>query len=1418
MIQERSLSKAQLISVLDHAPMAVLVGSSDNHTLLYANCRAKDTFLADIGDDELYDLLNATEVQAREYRHPVSGLLYQFNGQIIDWDGEPVHIIYITDIKEKKCEEECTNAQSDACADVSEQQRLEEELNSVNEKTRDIINAIPGGVAIYRISDIFETVYFSDGVPALTGYSVEEYRDLVKQDAAEMIYQEDIGLVAAKAREVIESRGIAMLEFRKQHRDGHVVWVRVQAKWMGEDEGYPLLHCVFHNISDLKETQFEMQQLINSIPGGIASCRLEGECLIPLFYSDGVPALTGHSRNEYDALAAADLLAVVYELDKERVKAAVKNALYSGEVLDISYRTYHKNGGLIWLHVKGQRMGPLAESAKFYAVFMGMSDEARLFQEMANDTADGIYVIGKENKELFYVNESEKLFVKGRPCLGMKCYTALHGKSEPCEFCHLRSQEPDLEDGEAEVEDSGHVYTIRFKEVDWNGIPAYVKYIRDTTEEAKTRRERDRLEQYFQNMLKNLPGGVAVVRYEKDGGMIPEYISEGLAATTGMTLEETWKLYQEDALKGVHPDDREHTIQQLADYIASGKKRCEIEYRLLNGTGDYVWVKNTLSLIQSEGGEQKLYSVYSDMTLEREERAHVWQQYNDLILQHYQRHDPNALVLGHCNITQNFIIEIMDHTGLALRETFGSVREEFFIGLSTLIDENERQAFRDIYLREPSLAAFERGETEQTKEFYVHLPNEDSGRYVQFEMHMVSTPDSGDVTGILTVTDITEQVVSDRILHQLSVTGYDFAADLDLTRDTYKILSLDQNAHFVPPKQGKHSKWMEYMMEHRVVPKDREKYWNGLNMGRMAERLEQGGAYTFAFSLIDDDGDVRTKNMTVSPIDLRLGRVCLSRTDITDSIREQQRLLRVIAYTCELAGFIDVFTCSFTMYTRQMVLENLPPHTAGDYNTSLDNLAGYYETAADREAVKQQFRLENLLRQLEEKPDGYDFVLPYQSPEGNLRYKQVNVLWGDQNHKTVCLVRADVTDMLAAERDAKAELEKALELSREASRAKSDFLSAMSHDIRTPMNAIMGMTTLANANAGDPMRVQSCLQKISMSSKHLLSLINDVLDMSRIEQAKIELNRERLYMPELVVQATEIIAPQAEAAGLKYDVQTGEIHHPYFYGDALRTNQILINILGNSVKFTPAGGNVRFLLEEIPETKGDGWVRYRFTVSDTGIGIPEETQAHLFEPFARSSAVSRVEGSGLGLSIVKGLVDLMGGEISVQSKVNHGSTFTVEMENEIAPVPEETETKAFEEPVGEPLAGKRFLVAEDNEINAEIMCEILRMYGAESELKVNGAQAVEEFFASEPETYDAILMDIQMPDMNGYEAARAIRSGERADAETIPIIAMTANAFEKDIRAAMEAGMNAHIAKPVDIGVLLETLGNTLDGRTGRKR
>ena len=314
------------------------------------------------------------------------------------------------------------------------------------------------------------------------------------------------------------------------------------------------------------------------------------------------------------------------------------------------------------------------------------------------------------------------------------------------------------------------------------------------------------------------------------------------------------------------------------------------------------------------------------------------------------------------------------------------------------------------------------------------------------------------------------------------------------------------------------------------------------------------------------------------------------------------------------------------------------------------------------------------------------------------------------------------------------------------------------------------------------------------------------------------LNRMQISMPEMLKELSAMMEPQAEVNGLAFSMEAREIRHQNFYGDKLRINQILINILSNAIKFTPKGGRVEFLAEETDRGCKDGQVCYRFTISDTGIGMTEEFVEHIFEPFSRNTNTVGIEGTGLGLSITKGLVDLMDGKIWVKSRQNEGSVFCVEiicetMQGEAA-VKQDGDGEPERQDDAQILTGRCFLVAEDNAINSEILCELLKMYGARSVVMTDGIQAVEEFQRAEPGTYDAVLMDIRMPRMNGYDAARAIRRMAKEDAGTIPIIAMTANAFAEDVQEALEAGMNAHVAKPIDVKILRDTLTGLLAGQT----
>ena len=391
----------------------------------------------------------------------------------------------------------------------------------------------------------------------------------------------------------------------------------------------------------------------------------------------------------------------------------------------------------------------------------------------------------------------------------------------------------------------------------------------------------------------------------------------------------------------------------------------------------------------------------------------------------------------------------------------------------------------------------------------------------------------------------------------------------------------------------------------------------------------------------------------------------------------------------------------------------------------------------------------------------------------------------------------------------------ALQTAENANKAKTDFLSNMSHDIRTPMNAIIGMTSLIRHDAGNKAKVIEYADKIDISSQHLLGIINNVLDMSKIEAGKTVFKYTDFSILDFITELNTIFHSQIDEKNQTLTIIKENIRHEWVNGDQVHLMQIFSNLVSNAVKYTQEGGKIQFLVEEC-ETKSSVYAKYRFLVSDNGMGMSADFKDTIFDAFTRaeSSMTNKIQGTGLGMAITKNLVEAMGGTIDVKSELGQGSCFEVLIDLRIAEdrFVSSAEQAEKDEPAGNVLKGMRFLCAEDNELNAEILMELLKIEGAECTICENGKRVLEAFEQSAPGDYDMILMDVQMPVMNGYEATKAIRRSSHELAKTIPIIAMTANAFSEDIQHSLAAGMNAHVSKPVEMKVLEKTIRSIKSG------
>ena len=510
----------------------------------------------------------------------------------------------------------------------------------------------------------------------------------------------------------------------------------------------------------------------------------------------------------------------------------------------------------------------------------------------------------------------------------------------------------------------------------------------------------------------------------------------------------------------------------------------------------------------------------------------------------------------------------------------------------------------------------------------------------------------------------------------------------------------------------------------------------------------------------------------------------------------------------------DIATGSFSLFrgdTSEGSVHARPTKEALELLTYEDAKANYinnFVAPSDRERLEKELTLENIIANTTSKKV---FGVVFKRVVGDkecyyrIEFAQVQL----PNGKTGIVAGfKDVDDDVRKDQEIQQVLRDAIETANATSKAKSDFLSSMSHDIRTPMNGIIGMTAIATAHLDDRERVEDCLKKISEASSHLLSLINEVLDMNKIESGKVELNEENFNLSELVDTLLAMTKAQLENHRHTLNVNIADVVHENVIGDSHRIQQVFVNLMSNAIKYTPDGGTISLTVAERP-TNAHGVACYEFVFEDNGIGMTEDFQKHLFEPFTRANdkKTAAIQGTGLGMTITQSLVRMMGGDIQVKSKPGEGSRFAVTiylkfLDVQNAEAHKEDPLKNLEDLKFE---GKRILLVEDHPVNAEIAKNVLQMTGLEVEWVMDGEAAVERMAGSNEGEFDLVFMDIQMPNMDGYQATAAIRA-MTTYARRIPIVAMTANAFADDIRKAKEVGMNDHISKPIDFKELAKIL------------
>lgn len=1115
---------------------------------------------------------------------------------------------------------------------------------------------------------------------------------------------------------------------------------------------------------------------------------------------------------------------IVENVHKLFAEIVLKNTLYSWRLR--SFMILVNQGG-DWL-IQNLHFAEPAKSQigdEHYPRTLVIENIARQRQELLNDSLPGGMMGG-------YIEPGFPFYFINRQMLKYLGYAAeeefvsdIDGKISNC--MHPEDREMvDLEVGSQLEKQDEYVIEYRMRKKDgtyiWvhdqgrrtvaeDGRAAISSVCVDITEQKQAREE-------VIHIYNNIPGAVFRCCYDEGYSVIEA--NDGLFEFIGYSREAFAGMGNRMA-EVIYPGDLEGFRARMREQLSQGNTFHD-EVRLVCRDGVLKWISIKAQYVSEKNGGKDLYCVFVDITDEKRLQDRVKELYEQELVYFAELASAERSIQGRINVTQDRVENYISSADVAVARVGTSYRDTIESLAESAVDPEYGERIRTTLKREKVLDDYEAGHVDYHFDF-LRKRNGNGAFWSNTNLRSCRNPETGDVIVFFYTFDITEQKLQEMLLNKIAELDYDIITEIDLTADRHRTISFKNHQGNIIPQSGRFQESIRLIADRFMDGNAKEEYLSRLDYDYMKRELEDKDSYSFVLEMKNEQEELLVKRFKVFYIDRDLGRVCMARTDVTEVVRKEQRQ--------------------------------------------------------------------------------------------------------------------------------KEQLASALVAAEQANAAKTDFLSRMSHEIRTPMNAIIGMSTIAAQAIGDDDQVADCISKIGISSRFLLSLINDILDMSRIESGKMLLKSEKIPTEDFLRGINSICYSQAAAKGVEYECIIDPVMDDYYIGDAMKLQQVLINILSNAIKFTGEGGKITFSASQRRRTRNDAVLR--FVVNDTGVGMSEDFIPHIFEPFSQESTgtTALYGGTGLGLAISKNIVDMMDGKITVRSIRGIGSEFLVEVklgiveeeklrhnqkkqtynfshlktlvvDDDVAvcesaivtlremgisaewvdsgrkaierveelwssekyfdmilidwKMPEmdgietarrirrivgpdvtiiimtaydwisiEHEAKlagvnllmskpmfksslvsAFTKALGQKeeeaskedvenydFTGKRVLVVEDHPMNTEIAVMLLKSKGFEVETAENGLRAIELYSKTEAGYYDAILMDIRMPLMDGLAAANNIRHLSNADAKTVPIIAMTANAFDDDIEKSKAAGMNAHLAKPIEPDRLYQTLYDFIFGK-----
>lgn len=1324
-----------------------------------------------------------------------------------------------------------------ALSSEQNQNKLElQKLVAVKNAQIDLLNStVTSGLKANWDDEFYSLFYINEGLCRMLGYTEAELMAKCDGKMTKLVYPPDLPQALKDCDRCFAQSDEYSTEYRVERKDGSLIWVWDKGSKAKNENGVTVINSVLADITDsvraretIKKQADFLQALYDSTPCGLVQFAIGGDYEL-LNANKATQDITGYTQRELFE-TVGNLFAIVHSDDVEQTRRDVEYVVQSGKSKQVRYRIYNKAGDIV------------------------------------------------------------------------------------------------------------HISSIVSVVVNSEGTPVLQLAIMDVTEVDKTVQERN-------TTYDNIPGGVA--KFMIDDKLSIVEANDNFYKMFGIVSHKSGG--KENGLACIHYDDVD-MVRRVVAQCSLTNKIIDLEYRAKKGSANNpVWIHLIGRFIGKMEGFKLYQCVLVDISKQKKAQ-----------LQLSRERERYRIAM---EISEDIIYEYDMERDIAT--TFENIRtpEGSEVLKQTLINYAKRRENPNFTHPDdlPALMSVFRGENTMPVEVRMRTLGDPGEALLWHHVQGSVVYTDGKptrVVGVVRNIDEARKIKEEKeqlqeIFDSELSRDYELICKVNTTTGQYRMLTTNGSIGSRMPLTGNFNVQMRWQAQTMVYQQDKQSFEEGLSLKNMLAELEKKKeGVSLYYRGQEENGRLRWKCARYNYFKHSKGFILLNVRDVHDIRMEQQkeenRFNILLKETFENVVETDVETGRCDVFFPNG-RNRYPLSEYRDYNKMLQSYADRYVLEDQRGSYLKQASIPYILTKIDTSDEPFTFEFEIQEPDGSIAYKSrtMSLLTYDNNRRYIISYIRDVTkhalsqiERERAEAENRRIIEDALSAAEQANIAKTDFLSRMSHEIRTPMNAIIGLTAIASANLDNREKIVNCLSKIGISSRFLLAIINDILDMSRIENGKVSIAHEEFDFNSFLTGITTIIYPQAIARGQKFEATIDGLTAEHYIGDALRMNQILINILSNAVKFTPEGGTVKFCVKQVRQTKNHAYLK--FTVRDSGIGMTEEQLGRVFAAFeqADSGISQKYGGSGLGLAISKSLVSLMNGSITVTSKLGYGSEFMVDIPVEVLEhdyVSDNTDelkdlnilvgdddvitcehtvlilssmginaqyvtsgsrvievvreayeggqhydivfidwkmpdmdgiqtAKAIREIVGpstlviimsaydwtdieekarvagvnffiaKPIfqstvqevllktikkqsneeniqsgsdydfTGKRVLLVEDNEINREIAQALLEMKNTTVETAANGQIAVDLFAASAEGYYDAILMDVRMPVKDGLEATREIRAMSKPDAKTVPIIAMTANAFIEDIESTQKSGMNEHLAKPIETDRLYAVL------------